>query len=644
MSFRGRLTLFFLLIVVVPMVTVAVLVAQVIDSARSGKADARLAAGLETAMSLYRDDVARAGTKAERAVGSAIGIELGQALDRRATSELEAIAGRILRDEHLASVQILDPGGRVLASAGAPHPIAVRRIELTQQGSGASLGSLAVSSVTPDAFLAEVRRLTGRTGAITGPGGAMVARNDQLSAAETPGSGHSRDVEVGGETERAASARLPGPGGLVLTLVGPEEAGGSPVTSPAVIAALVAFIVVALLSVIALLRTLQGQVAAMLGAARAIGDGDFTRKVPVMGRDEMAGLASEFNKMSERLAQQMSELRRQRDELERSVRRVGAAFVSGLDREALLQIVVETALEACHAEYGRVAFIGGQSPGTQAGRIASVAMREAIKRAEADAVAQAGTAEAQHDDCHALSSVLWQSRDGAKPAGVMTVARRAAPFEEGERDLFLYLAGQASASIENVALHELVSAQAVTDELTGLSNNRHFREWVETEAVRANRFGHELSLLMLDVDDFKQVNDTYGHLQGDEVLRMIGRVLREESRNIDEPARYGGEEFVVGLPETGPRGAKEVADRIRSRIEAARVPMVDGSGELAVTASVGVASMPAAASDVESLIAAADGALYAAKRAGKNRVEVSPGDNGAHSVSAAGRAMPQEDV
>jgi diguanylate cyclase (GGDEF)-like protein len=164
----------------------------------------------------------------------------------------------------------------------------------------------------------------------------------------------------------------------------------------------------------------------------------------------------------------------------------------------------------------------------------------------------------------------------------------------------------------------------VTDELTGLSNNRRFRELIEKEAARAERFGHELSLLMLDIDDFKQVNDTYGHLQGDAVLRMVGRVLDSESRGVDEPARYGGEEFVVALPETGLEGARELGERIRSRIEAEAVPMADGGEAVRVTASVGAATMPTSAGTAEALIAAADTALYAAKRDGKNRVAAAP--------------------
>jgi diguanylate cyclase (GGDEF)-like protein len=123
---------------------------------------------------------------------------------------------------------------------------------------------------------------------------------------------------------------------------------------------------------------------------------------------------------------------------------------------------------------------------------------------------------------------------------------------------------------------------------------------------------------MLDLDDFKQVNDTYGHLQGDEVLRMVGDVLRAESRGVDEPARYGGEEFAVGLPETGPEGAVEFAERVRDRIARTEIPKLGGGGSIRVTASLGVATAVANI-DPRTLIDAADQALYRAKRAGKNR-------------------------
>ena len=148
--------------------------------------------------------------------------------------------------------------------------------------------------------------------------------------------------------------------------------------------------------------------------------------------------------------------------------------------------------------------------------------------------------------------------------GVLTIARDDEPFSDAERELFSYLAGQAALSLENVGLHETIQRQAVTDELTGLSNHRRFQEIMTDEVERVRALRQDLGLMMLDIDDFKRVNDNYGHQQGDVVLREVARVLRESSREIDEPARYGGEEMAVALPQTGLQGAYEFAERVRA--------------------------------------------------------------------------------
>jgi diguanylate cyclase (GGDEF)-like protein len=616
-SFRGRLTLFFLLIVVLPMIALAVLVTQVTTQSGNGKADARLASGLRVSLAIYKRDTAAARRVATKVGSSVI---LADAIRSGDRSQLQAAAQSVARQDGARSLVVRGTDGRTLAVVGSRHPAPAYRLNL--RGPNGAVGSLIVSTTTASAYVAEVHRLTGRGVALLGTSG-PIASTVQIAGANLPASGHTANVDVGGHSMRAGTTALPGPTPLRLALFGPTESGGFFSSSPLVAAVLVVFFAIALVFVAMLLRALGGQVAAMLAAARGIGEGDFSRTVPVVGSDEMAGLASEFNKMSGRLSAQMDELRRQQVEIDRSVRRIGEAFASGLDRQGLLKVVVETALGACSAQYGTIALSGRAGTEAEAGN-GSDALQDVAVAAEGQALRADDLVAWEEDRLCALASPLRRLGEPPENIGVMTVARPGDPFTPAQQDVFLYLAGQVSASIENIALHELVSEQAVTDELTGLSNNRRFRELISKEAARARRFGHELSLIMLDIDDFKRVNDTYGHLQGDEVLRMVGKVLDDESRGVDEPARYGGEEFAVALPETGLEGATELAERIRGRIESEAVERGGAAGTLKVTASLGTATLPDCAATAHDLIAAADGALYEAKRLGKNRVAAAP--------------------
>ncbi len=177
--------------------------------------------------------------------------------------------------------------------------------------------------------------------------------------------------------------------------------------------------------------------------------------------------------------------------------------------------------------------------------------------------------------------------------------------------------------------HELAEANtrlaqlAVTDGLTGLYNHRHFHERLALEVERSQRSGLPLSLLMLDVDHFKQFNDAYGHPAGDEVLRQLARVLADARRANDVVARYGGEEFAVILVDTAKFTAAKVADRIRERVTAhdfSEMSIQKRASPGALSVSLGVATFADDGSDAEALVRAADTALYAAKRAGRNRV------------------------
>jgi diguanylate cyclase (GGDEF)-like protein len=173
--------------------------------------------------------------------------------------------------------------------------------------------------------------------------------------------------------------------------------------------------------------------------------------------------------------------------------------------------------------------------------------------------------------------------------------------------------------------HELAEANArlaqlaVTDGLTGLYNHRHFHERIALEVERSQRSGLPLSLLMMDVDNFKQFNDSYGHPAGDEVLRQLARVLGDARRANDVVARYGGEEFAVILVDTAKFTAAKVAERIRDRVYAH--DFSDAAPKAPrLSVSIGVATFPDDGPDAEALVRVSDAALYSAKRAGRNRV------------------------
>jgi diguanylate cyclase (GGDEF)-like protein len=190
-------------------------------------------------------------------------------------------------------------------------------------------------------------------------------------------------------------------------------------------------------------------------------------------------------------------------------------------------------------------------------------------------------------------------------------------FSKTTRELARSLVVQAGTALENARLHTIVKQQAVTDDLTQLANRRGFMETLELEVRRADRFGGELSLVLLDLDDFKRINDRHGHQTGDDVLVAVGEVLKARVRDVDFPARLGGEEFAVVLPHTDVRGARALAESLRSSIASIRLGR---NKAVLITASFGVVTRSGPEGGSE-LLHRADLGLYRAKDLGKNRVD-----------------------
>ena len=522
----------------------------------------------------------------------------------------------------VARIRLADSGGRTLGDAGSSVATAVAERELVDPRGRRY--RLEISDRTAPAYARSVQRITGLHVVVRSADQTLGATLDGVPSEPLPlpvG-----EVEVGDTEYRVASFADRGAFGEGTTRVslfdGQEETDEAIGQARLLAAALLGgFFILAFTFAAVVSRSLQSP---DRGVPRG-GPPARARRLLVRGPDRghttssrRSASSSTTWPASSRAGSRSSGEQRRR--LENQLRRIGEAFASNLDRDALLEIAVRTTVDG----------VGGRRRAGDAAARDRACARGARRHRRARR-AGGGRRAGRGARCSRAAS---RARSRRKPAarsatrcaaratrceGVVSVWRRERPFAPSERELFHYLAAQAGVSIENVELHETVQRQAVTDELTGLSNHRRFQEALASELERARRFETGVGLVMLDVDNFKQVNDTYGHQIGDRVLQEVARVLRTESREVDEPARYGGEELAVVLPGADIEGAYNLAERVRSGIEAIRIPVPGDVEPLRVTASFGAAALPESAHDQGTLIAAADVALYAAKRAGKNR-------------------------
>ena len=641
MSFRNRLHLLWAIVLIAPVVAVVVLAASGGSSAEQGDAQARQ--GLRTALGLY---AARRAEARREVVAVAADPQLRGLLARGPSLELERRANELVEaSPRLVALTVRGETGDVVVQAGPRTAVAASGLA-PSFSAGDRIGAVTASTVTAQRLLGDVRRLTGLEARAVRGTESLAATSPGLRAA---GSTEPGPVDVGGEEYRAAygTAREPAGPPVRLGVLAPAQAAGDgPVDGDRVLAAiaivlLLIMIAAALLAFVLLRRRLDE----LIAAAERLRSGDYRFRAPVYGGDRLDALAAALNALSGELALKDDEVEQGRDELEDVTRRVGDAFASGLDPDALIDLAVRTAVERCAAEGGRAlpidpdkmrsARVGERSRELTealaaaerlAFRVSPREGRELLARIRGDGrTARGRTAahEAEAGGIHALATAL-RARvsvgSASEYVGVISIARHERGFSDSERDLFAYLGAQAAVSIENAFVHERTRRQAVTDDLTGLANARRFHEALARELERTRRFSTEVSLVMADIDDFKQVNDEYGHQQGDAVLVEVARAMRDQCREVDHVARYGGEEMALILPQTDLPGAAELAERVRRAVARKTMTRLDGEGEVSVTASFGVAAVPESAADAQSLIAAADRALYHAKRAGKNRV------------------------
>jgi diguanylate cyclase (GGDEF)-like protein len=609
MSFRTRLTSFFVLIVVVPMAAFGLLMFRLIDRSESGKAIARASAVANTARNMY----VAASTQASLRAGTVAGD-----LALTAPAKLDARAGVLARQIGLDRVTVkvgnareVDVGDRAAIAPG---------VALVRAARSRPARTVVASQVTAGEF---ARQLAGSgIDVVVRSGNTTLASTLPGTAGRTLPRGHG-SITIGATAYEAVTATFAGFDGsqvAVTILSDAHDPGGAVGVDRVQAGVLIAgFLSLAFLFTLLASRALDNQIGRFLDAARRLAGGDFSSAVPTSGRDEFALLGEEFNNMSRQLERRLAELEQERARVRQSIRRIGDAFASGLDREALLQLALQTAMDAAEADRGRVsARHHADDPLTETVRLGRLAGLEGtIYEAERRALASDGVGEASLGDAHLATVALGPLGPGGPTHGLITVCRDGRPFTEDDLELLRSLASQATLAMANVTLHFDVQRQAITDDLTGLASHGHFQDLLGAEMDEVRRYGYPVGLIMLDIDNFKAVNDVYGHQQGDLVLRCVANALRKTSRDVDVAARYGGEEMALILPHTDLEGAFEIGERARMAIAALEISLLEGEGSLRVTTSVGVAS--SLDRNKDELIGAADAALYMAKREGKDR-------------------------
>ncbi len=682
---RGRLTLFFVAITVIPVLVAAVIVQSEVDSRLRAQYESELTSVRNAAWSL-------AAAARERAGDLAFDLATSLALDPAAPM-LGQPGSAVVVDDFLArraepglpmradAVVVLGPDGSLLAergegavftdgsqldasdvaaavAEGRPLPGALLNIRELVGNGPAPLGWV-VTVLWADTQLLESLGLTSEAALVSG-GTVYAVLGASIEDVPTERSGGGSTVvrETRGEQEYLVASRELVPVGsadapLELLIWRKRDSQDSPVMAalPIVLPTLILAAAVGYLLAASIATPVQRAAA----VARAVAAGELGQRLEPAGGREVRDLSNALNQMSAELALRLNELQEREQQLRANLSRLGETLSSSLDANRTLSVVVDTARDTLRADRALLAMFtperdalftkvgrGLDGPGPRLrlgeGLIGGVAQRGL-------AVLVPGTPDAPQrvpgePSGHSQLAVPMIVR--GRVLGVLSLLRDDEPFSEDDLETLRSFATQAAVALENVLLHQEAQRLSVTDPLTGLWNFRYFQLQANRELEASARSGRPLSLIVVDIDRFKQVNDRYGHQVGDEVLIEVAARLRESTRAPDIVARYGGEEFVVLLPDTDLEGATTTAQRIHAAVGGEPVtPPQAGSAEgaragraptpvhrqvtfppLQVTCSVGVATLPDSGGTVAGLLQAADSAMYQAKQRGRDRVVV----------------------
>jgi diguanylate cyclase (GGDEF)-like protein len=586
-SFKLRLVIYFMLLALLPLVAATFAFSEVAERGETGATDSRLSTAIRVAQAEYEEMLEEDTAETARSLARATSVQQALATSNRSAlvrtaREVDNSAFYSAKNEYLAGER--------------PGPYDAFRSVRVNGPDGSFLGRVVVHLPFSDRL---ARRLGARAALDPGDRFAFVANGQVIAPAairgeltvphQQPGfvtAGEMSFRALGTDLLAAEKPRRPPVALVALSPKATIDRAVGDLRSRFLLFSAVAMLAVGILAY-TFGRTIVRSLGELAAAAGAIAKGKFEERVPVRGRDEFAALGEAFNDMAAQLEQRLRELDAERGRVHDTIARFGDALAATHDPYALLPVIVKNTLEATDAAGARLVADG----------------KEIAREGDPDGGGK--------------PLAIPLGLDG-RESGVLYLTPRDADFGDDARELAHWLASQASIALENARLHRLVERQANTDGLTELPNRRHFEEALETEISRVERFNGSLALILADLDDFKQVNDRYGHQAGDDVLRTFADILRTTVREIDLPARYGGEEFAVLLPQTDLEGAHQLAERLR-RALAARPMSTHPGGLVAVTASFGVAAFPDAPTPA-ALFASADEALYRAKRAGKNCV------------------------